>query len=226
MNTFRRQLIAVVLSSSVFFSAPALASVTVGTASIGGNCFPFGCGYTGTYQQVYGASAFSAPTTINNVEFFASPSFPLGSNGSTYTLNFYLTSKSVDGLSTNPADNRTTLLSSFGTFVPGASYSFTGNSFSYNPLLGNLLLDISTSGSPGDTNALSFSSLSGDAMSNLYRSGGTGALTTGTNGLVTRFAQVSVVPEPGTWAMMLLGFAGVGMSTRRRRGALGLPQIA
>lgn len=29
-----------------------------------------------------------------------------------------------------------------------------------------------------------------------------------------------VVPEPTTWAMMLLGFGGVGLATRRRRSAL------
>jgi hypothetical protein len=33
------------------------------------------------------------------------------------------------------------------------------------------------------------------------------------------------VPEPATWAMMLLGFAGIGVAARRRRGA-GLAQIA
>lgn len=34
------------------------------------------------------------------------------------------------------------------------------------------------------------------------------------------FAAVSAVPEPGTWAMMLLGFGAVGFSMRRRRPAL------
>jgi len=29
--------------------------------------------------------------------------------------------------------------------------------------------------------------------------------------------QVAPVPEPATWAMMLIGFAGVGMAMRRRR---------
>lgn len=33
------------------------------------------------------------------------------------------------------------------------------------------------------------------------------------------------VPEPGTWAMMLLGFGGIGVAMRRRR-RLGLAQIA
>ncbi|HEX6784543.1 MAG TPA: PEPxxWA-CTERM sorting domain-containing protein [Sphingomicrobium sp.] len=37
--------------------------------------------------------------------------------------------------------------------------------------------------------------------------------------------SVAAVPEPATWAMMLLGFAGIGVAARRRRGA-GLAQIA
>ncbi len=35
------------------------------------------------------------------------------------------------------------------------------------------------------------------------------------------------IPEPGTWAMMLLGFAGAGLAIRRsRRRSSGLPQLA
>jgi hypothetical protein len=29
---------------------------------------------------------------------------------------------------------------------------------------------------------------------------------------------MAAVPEPGTWAMMLLGFGAIGFSMRRRRG--------
>jgi hypothetical protein len=36
-------------------------------------------------------------------------------------------------------------------------------------------------------------------------------------GLVTGFNAVAAVPEPSTWAMMVLGFAGVGFMTHRRR---------
>ena len=34
------------------------------------------------------------------------------------------------------------------------------------------------------------------------------------------------VPEPGTWALMLLGFGGIGMAMRRQRGTEVLAQIA
>ena len=34
------------------------------------------------------------------------------------------------------------------------------------------------------------------------------------------------VPEPATWAMMLIGFGGIGMAMRRRRRGMALAQIA
>jgi hypothetical protein len=36
----------------------------------------------------------------------------------------------------------------------------------------------------------------------------------------------NAVPEPGTWAMMLLGFGAMGVSMRRRRKPAGLMQVA
>ncbi len=47
---------------------------------------------------------------------------------------------------------------------------------------------------------------------------------------LTAFAQlgtgVGAVPEPATWAMMLIGFGGIGFSMRRRRRTTALPQLA
>jgi len=42
------------------------------------------------------------------------------------------------------------------------------------------------------------------------------------------FVGAGGVPEPSTWAMMLLGFGGIGMAMRRsrRRGKQSLMQIA
>jgi hypothetical protein len=37
---------------------------------------------------------------------------------------------------------------------------------------------------------------------------------------------VQAVPEPATWAMMLVGFGGIGVAMRRRRRGIALAQIA
>lgn len=52
-------------------------------------------------------------------------------------------------------------------------------------------------------------------------------LTGGPNeGVLLDAISVAAVPEPATWAMMLLGFAGIGMAMRGRRNRAGLPQLA
>jgi hypothetical protein len=40
------------------------------------------------------------------------------------------------------------------------------------------------------------------------------------------FGQTAAVPEPATWALMLIGFGAVGFSMRRRRAGSFLPQAA
>lgn len=52
-----------------------------------------------------------------------------------------------------------------------------------------------------------------------------GGPSTGTDRLGTfSVAAVAAVPEPGTWAMMLIGFGAMGVALRRRRRAQGLLQ--
>jgi hypothetical protein len=57
-------------------------------------------------------------------------------------------------------------------------------------------------------------------------------LSLGTNGqafgnvLLSSFAVTPSVPEPATWAMMLLGFGAVGFAMRRNRKSMGLAQVA
>ena len=43
---------------------------------------------------------------------------------------------------------------------------------------------------------------------------------------VTVSAPVGAVPEPGTWAMMLFGFGGIGVAMRRRRKPTNVAQLA
>jgi hypothetical protein len=53
----------------------------------------------------------------------------------------------------------------------------------------------------------------------LFDFGTTGAssINVGANGFSNSVIVPPPVPEPGTWAMMLLGFGGIGMAMRRRR---------
>lgn len=43
---------------------------------------------------------------------------------------------------------------------------------------------------------------------------------------VNSAAQVGAVPEPGTWALMLIGFGAVGASLRRRRNVKAVPAFS
>ncbi len=46
------------------------------------------------------------------------------------------------------------------------------------------------------------------------------------NAVLYRSAAVAAVPEPGTWALMLVGFGAAGASLRRRRRHSVIPQFA
>lgn len=52
------------------------------------------------------------------------------------------------------------------------------------------------------------------------------AFTTTTGTSRFNFATAAAVPEPGTWAMMLLGFGGIGATMRRQRRVRAIAQIA
>ena len=76
---------------------------------------------------------------------------------------------------------------------------------------------------PGGFNDFAFRGVS-STSANIFglRFGGSYLLATGTaDGQI-----VSGVPEPGTWAMMLIGFGAIGASMRRRKPAALLAQVA
>lgn len=50
-----------------------------------------------------------------------------------------------------------------------------------------------------------------------FGTGGTLTLNAPASSSVTLFTNVAAVPEPATWAMMLLGFGAIGFSTRRKQ---------
>jgi hypothetical protein len=84
-----------------------------------------------------------------------------------------------------------------------------------------------TSGPNGETFKQTLTASQGSNIFNIVAPTGTVFTTatfTSTDGGFTDFKQLrlttasmTAVPEPGTWAMMLLGFGGLGVAMRRRR---------
>lgn len=87
----------------------------------------------------------------------------------------------------------------------GILATFTGEDASVNPN-GNQELPI--------TNPLAFLTISGADQTNI---GGLRFSSTQNAFETDNFAITAAVPEPGTWALMLLGFGAIGASLRSRR---------
>lgn len=202
--------------------APASASVTVGDLpGNSGNCYPFACTYTGSYQQIYGANAFSGVTLFDTLTFYVEKQFEGSVNQGTYNISFYYSSNSVDGLSTDGSGNLGSAIGNFGIFTLTGQFVdstlvFSGVNLQYDPSLGNLLMNvdaITTVG--GDTSFDGVFAI--DETARQYSAFGLNG--TDSLGLITTFSneQTNAVPEPATWATMLLGFGLIGGAMRARR---------
>lgn len=76
-------------------------------------------------------------------------------------------------------------------------------------------------------NFFTFYAINGQHIQSITASGLNGTtLTSVRNVRVGGLSGVATVPEPSTWAMMLFGFAGIGLTIRRRRQIEMLPQLA
>ena len=139
--------LAVIVCLSVCIGAQAGTIIGLPASTGFGNCSPFGC-YAGTrYQQVYSASQFPGPFTINDITFYDSVGSEYSTTApGTYKFHFSTTSKAVDALDTTFANNVGIDDSVFAVWTGGGSdfpsFTVTGTPFNYNPVNGNLLLDI------------------------------------------------------------------------------------
>jgi hypothetical protein len=217
----KRILATATLAATLGAAASPSYAVVVGVADTG-NSAPFDSSVAGsTYQQVYkGVNAIN----INSLTFY-NTQFP-GGNPATGPFQIYL---SYISSSTDIAAFDTT----FSTF-PDASFVFVysgtlpalasgkleftlSQAFNYDPSNGYLMLTVSNPNFSGDGNLL-LDADSGNANINSRFSSfprGNGGIPN--LGLVTGFNEaVAAVPEPSTWAMMVLGFAGVGVLAYRR----------
>lgn len=191
----------------------------IGTAE-GANCIPFGCDADfgiNTYQQVYSASAFSSVTPFNQINFFLG--LPGYLDFGTYEIYFSYTTKSVDGLSSSsPSANIGADETLFGSYtLSGGSapstLTFNGNTFDYNPAMGNLLMTIETSGSADSNSGWAFYEIDDSAVTS-REFFGINPVADGV-GLVTGFNDVTPVPEPSVLLLVIPVLAFVGPKLRR-----------
>lgn len=215
------------MAAMTAFAAPASA-LTVGAASAG-NCYPFSCGPTDgvtEWQQVYASSAFPGALSFSAVSFTQFTGYIPGPNmdSATYAVSFYLTSATVTSLSSSLASNEGASLGLLGTFTLGGPQpsvlTLNGANISYDPSLGNLLMDVVISNPtviyPSYQNFFNADYVQA-VTARAWNSTGYGDFGASSGGLQTTFGAV---PEASTWAMMLAGFAGLGMVGYRRRKAL------
>lgn len=162
------------------------------------------------------APAFAGLTTFNQLVFARNVGTEL-QNG-TFGVSFYYSTKSVNNLDgSDPINNRGAFIGDFGSFaLSGTSpalLALTGSTLTYDPALGNLLVDIDVAGGTGGSTYFNVD-LTGSVTSRAVFGSSNFADSAG---LVTTFGTVgTALPEPATWAMMMLGFGLVGAGLRRR----------
>jgi hypothetical protein len=155
----------------------------------------------------------NATTVIYSLEYTQTHnggSVPVGTIVGTGTLTLNLPSSnvgsSIDISSGGP--NAGDFVSFTNLFTAGSfNFSLGSNDIGIKPNANDALNSFSFNGSAnGDNISLGLTSFSLSGPGGLNEGGGVTVLSFG-----------PAVPEPSTWAMMILGFAGIGAMTCRRR---------
>lgn len=231
-------------------AAPAAQAVDIvvpnANAAVAGNSnnsFPFNSGSTQIrYQQLFDSSQFgTAPVTLYAIKFrqavdatggtpfstvlpsisidLATAATQAGAASATFASNLGADVTNVFSgalsLSSSASARKDGIAQPFDIVIPFAT------PFTYNPLSGDLVLDVRNFGG-GTTTGFDFLTGGVPVLSSLFSFGNANA-TSGfvrdNSGLIAAFQitpLATAVPEPASWAMMLIGFGAIGYASRRR----------
>lgn len=213
------QLVAVA-ALAVGVSAGAVQAATLVVGGPGdpeaGDCAPFSCAQR--YQQAYDSGLFADRITIVGLTFYNTERAPGSLAEGDYTLRFSIGGGQAGALSSTFAGNLGVVHDFFAGHLSGSaspSFTITGAPFTYDPSTdGDLLLDVTSnaplafsvnidrrSGFAGFQRLISFSNRANGSLADDY-------------GLVTGFVVEEGIPEPSTWALMILGFGAAGVMLR------------
>ena len=195
---------------AVAVASPATAAITVRA----------GAGFVQPAENVLANTTMSGTTVMGNTNqtntaVNVTSNEPITTSSSNGQSRFV----AVDG---SPLDQATIALTGGGTFTSAEFNLFNAASDTSSVTI--FVNGVAQTFNIGNgQNFFGFSATSGDTITSIaFNTNGSG---------VADLRQVRVggvaaaVPEPGTWALMLLGFGAVGVSMRRRR-STHLPQFA
>ena len=197
-----------------------------------GNCFPFGCAYSGEYQQVYNSGQFPGLISITGLSFFntAFNSGATAMNSGNWAISLSTTAADWNTISGVYAANlglNNTLVFNGDLSQPWAFGNTLNITFStpflYDPSKGNLLMDVVVTGASAPGGNLFFDTngafVANTYLGRVYCNGcfPLGFVNNG-YGLVTGFTTgpVTVTPEPASLALFGSGVLGLAGLIRRK----------
>jgi hypothetical protein len=208
--------VAAVLGAAGFSPAHAL---LIGTADTTNSVFNNPGTFGAYFQQVYNSSSFNSSININEITFYNSLSSSGAPAAGVFDIFLSVSNANIATFDTSNSTTTPYYSSSFTQVYHGTLPPISGgkldlnlsSAFNYDPTQGNLLLTIRNN-DYSSGNGLFLDADLNNPNINWRMSSYPYDFN---EGLVTGF-NVSAVPEPSTWAMMILGFAGVGFMAYRR----------
>ena len=212
------------LATTAFAATPATAAITIGI-SVNGGAITAVAGDAGTgsanYNTTSGGYFFNVGATgfpiLSMPRLLTQSTNVQNAGGANAVIDVYITQTGLTAFTGG-------LLSTFtSNTIEGLTATISSYYSASNALFGGTLMQSNTFSNPGVFAGASPVSaatpFSETVRYSLNFTGGNGSNFNGT-------ANLAAVPEPATWAMMLVGFGAMGVAMRRRRSTATLAQLA